>query len=114
MSEVTGGKSLVVNSLKGMLSEIDKLLPRLQPGVVVSFDPLPPPPIPVYDNPDAAFTPTPPPAPQCLHRMIYIRSPQGGFWPIPESFLPDNSLSQLVRSLSFSFFVVFLLFLSFF
>lgn len=103
MSEVTGGRCQAVSSMKalfgliestccklGTIADIDPttgIIARLQPGVVVSFE---------------TVLPLPPSAPvilPSLHKLLYVRSTQPGSWPIPESFLPDQTLTQLVRLL---------------
>jgi hypothetical protein len=68
------------------------IISKLVLGVVVSFEPLPVP----LAHPSL---PAPPPPPAALHKMIYVRNLQGGHWPIPESYLPDQSLAQFVSFL---------------
>lgn len=85
MSEVTGGRCQAVSSMKALFSVIEGIIARLQPGVVVSFEtvlPLP------------ASAPVIAPS---LHKLLFVRTTQPGSWPIPEAFLPDQTLTSLVR-----------------
>jgi hypothetical protein len=83
MSEVTGGTTYLVHNLKSLLSAIESLVPRLQPGVVVNFEPL--------STPSGIQVPA-----ACLHKMLYVRPGAGGFWPIPEAFFPESNMTSLV------------------
>lgn len=71
---------------KKMLTFHSAIIARLQPGVVVSFE---------------TVLPLPASAPviaASLHKLLFVRSTQPGFWPIPEAFLPDQVLQHLVRT----------------
>jgi hypothetical protein len=84
MSEVTGGRCHIVNSMKSLFLTIESLTQRLFPVVVVDIEKLPAP----LSSPDVLPWSSP-------HRFLYIRSNTGN-WPLPEPFLPDPSMQTLV------------------
>eukprot|EP01112_Ceratiomyxa_fruticulosa_P021136 TRINITY_DN7363_c0_g1_i1.p1 TRINITY_DN7363_c0_g1~~TRINITY_DN7363_c0_g1_i1.p1 ORF type:complete len:826 (-),score=170.60 TRINITY_DN7363_c0_g1_i1:39-2516(-) len=98
MCEVTGGRCTVVNSMKQLVSATESLVQKMNPGVVVSFEPLTGilgvpqmgnlhPHLSQMLNLNAS-----------LHKMLIVRTTREnptGFWPIPESFFPDVTLTQL-------------------
>lgn len=61
---------------------MDHVVSKMQHGVVLSFEPLPPP------------SPQYPTAPPALHRMIGVRH-NAGWWPIPESFTVGAGAAHL-------------------
>ncbi|CAG9819617.1 unnamed protein product [Phaedon cochleariae] len=115
MCEVTGGRSYCITSHRMLNQCIDSLVQKVQNGVVINFEKIgPDPPPPQYDkdeckdesNKEGEFAddrgannlPTNTLWQNC-RKMIYVPKASKayciGYWPIPESFWPESTVSVL-------------------
>lgn len=91
MCEVTGGRSYRIKSQYVLNQCIESLVQKVQPGVVVHFEQA------TKDIKDGEYQEIFP----TTKKMIYVHKHPSqktfpvGFWPIPESYLPDQKLMTL-------------------
>ncbi|CAH1103951.1 unnamed protein product [Psylliodes chrysocephalus] len=116
MCEVTGGRSYCITSHRMLNQCIDSLVQKVQNGVVINFEKIgPDPPPPQYDKEDAKddslkeneypdLIDRNPNMPvntswHNCRKMIYVPKASKaycvGYWPIPESFWPEVTVTQL-------------------
>lgn len=93
MCEVTGGRSYRVKSHYVLNQCIESLVQKVQPGVVLHFEPLIPKDLKDGEVQDIAF--------QTTKKMIYVQKHPTqktfpvGYWPLPEPYWPDPKATTL-------------------
>lgn len=93
MCEVTGGRSYKVRTHYVLNQCIESLVQKVQPGVVIHFEPLSSKELKDGEIQDLNF--------QTMKRMIYVQKHPTqktfpvGFWPIPEPYWPDVKATNL-------------------
>ncbi|XP_055384730.1 integrator complex subunit 6 [Condylostylus longicornis] len=93
MCEVTGGRSYRIKSHHILNQCIESLVQKIQPGVVLHFEPYIPKELKDGEMQDISF--------QAMKKMIFVmKNPTQkaypvGYWPLPESFWPDSKSTTL-------------------
>ena len=88
LSEATGGKCWIVNSVKALHAQMETLSGRIRPSVVVSFEAIP-------DEQGAGLAEEMLRMPPNQHCSLLVKPqlPKGNFtgnWPLPESYWPSG------------------------
>lgn len=88
ISEVTGGTSRIVNTMKAMQQYMEDIVNTMNvPTVCINFEPLKTQPM---NKKEEIMVPS------STHTNVAIRTHTGGFWPIPENYFPSHGITTLV------------------